>query len=90
MMTKLCKDCKWCGHKPATFWDKLFLRYVEPVRFAKCLHPKSFGLLKGVDNDYSFVDGVDRREATYCTVMRGGYSGLKICGPDAMLFEPKE
>lgn len=88
-MTKFCKDCKWCGHKEKTLWQKITFTYVPSIEFAKCMHEKAKIQWKS-DNDNYLVDGVDRREHTYCSIIRGNYTGKEICGPDAKLFEPKE
>jgi len=89
MTDKLCIDCKWCDYKKPPFWKHLF-SYVPGPEFAKCRHETS-----AADNDtYArakmMVDGKDRREYNYCSIMRGGYASEKLCGPDAKFFEPKE
>lgn len=87
---KICINCKWCGHKEKTWWDKITFRYVEPAEFAKCRHPLSKTILQKEHENKILVDGIDRREYTYCAIMRGKYLGGKLCGPDGELFEPKE
>ena len=89
-MTKLCIDCKWCNYKEKTLWETITFKYVAPPRFAKCLHKDAKESVKPYEARYSLVDGIDRSEYNYCSVMRGKYQGLDICGPDATLFEPKE
>ncbi len=89
MNCKLCKDCKWCSYKEKTLWEKITFKYVAPPRFAKCLHEKAKETTKPYEAQFSLVDGLDRTEYNYCSVMRGKYHGLDLCGPDAKLFEPK-
>lgn len=87
---KFCIDCKWCDHREKTWWEKVTLQYVPSAEFAKCRHPLSLGLIKSGSESATLVDGIERREYTYCSIMRWKYAGKDICGPDATLFEPKE
>ena len=88
--TKFCINCKYCDHREKTWWEKITGKYLPPAEFSKCQHPISLTILQNDKTHRTLVDGIDRREYTYCSIMRGKYSGAKLCGPNAMLFEPKE
>ena len=89
-MTKYCVDCKWCSHREPTLWDKIFVRYVPAAEFSKCLHQESIERETRYKKSKTYVDGKDRTEYNYCSIMRYGYAGAELCGPDAKLFEPKD
>lgn len=87
---KFCINCKYCDHREKTWWEKVRCKYLTPAEFAKCQHPLSLTILQDDRTQKTLVDGIDRREYTYCCIMRGKYAGEKLCGPNALLFEPKE
>ena len=87
---KHCIDCKWCSYKPPTFWQKIFFMYVPSAEFSKCLHPMAMTDRWNESREKTLVDGKDRRETTYCSIMRSGHFGADKCGPEGKLFEPKE
>lgn len=79
---KLCKNCKWVRR------DRLMaiLSFgFGDWNWARCASPKT---RNSQQENTALVSG-NSRGSSYCSIERGNWVTLEVCGPDGKFYEPK-
>lgn len=76
---KFCKDCK--------FWNPGDRTGDDALKYAKCSQQAVVLWNSSVGRDYSEFLATGILQAPYCS---SGRLSISPCGPDGLLFEPKD